>query len=460
MKTTLRIWVTTLTDHQLNGTAVFANWQQVHSAPQVFVGLSGGLDSKVLISLLLEVLEPERICAVHVNHGLSENADCWQAQTKTFCDAQGIKIHAESVVVTPDGEGVEAAARRARYAVFERLLAEQGLLLLGHHADDQAETVLFHLLRGSGVKGLSGIPAQRSLGQGKLIRPLLAWKKSELLAYAQHKGLSWVEDESNQQDKFDRNYLRNQVMPKIAQRWPGYVASIQSSARQSAEADQLAGQLANEDLSDLDVRAERAGWSICIEALQALETLRQKNILRHWPAQFNLPVPNHKIIDQIMLSLLDAEADAEPLVSWRSLHWRRFQGRLYLLPSAALTKSQDQVAHWVIGGSHDQRLRLADGSCLVAVETQGEGLVVTSGEDLTVRYRRGGERCTPAGRAHSNSLKKLFLEYRIEPWWRDRMPLLYVGETLVAVGDCWVCEGWQAEPGQRGKKISWQPNSL
>lgn len=460
MRTTLKIWATILTDHQLNGTAVFANWPQIHSTPQVLVGLSGGLDSVVLASLLLEVLGPEQICAVHVNHGLSKNADYWQAQATAFCDAQGIKIHAESVEVKADGEGLEAAARSARYAVFDRLLTEQGVLLLGHHADDQVETVLYHLLRGSGAKGLSGMPAQRPLGQGQLIRPLLNWKKSDLLTYAQYKGLGWVEDESNQQDKFDRNYLRNQVVPKIAQRWPGYVESIQSSAQHSAEANQLAEQLACEDLSGLDMRAERAGWSICIDALQALDAVRQKNILRHWPGQRNLPMPNQKIVAQIMESILDAEADAEPLVSWQSLHWRRFQGRLYLLPSAALTKSQGQVAYWVIDEPDDQRLELADGSCLVAVEAQGQGLAVPSGEGLTVRYRQGGERCKPEGRAHSSSLKKLFLEYRVEPWWRDRMPLLYLGETLVAVGDCWVCEGWQAGPAQRGKKIHWQPNSL
>ena len=208
------------------------------------------------------------------------------------------------------------------------------------------------------------------------------------------------------------------------------------------------------------MRAERAGWSICIDALQALDAVRQKNILRHWPGQRNLPMPNQKIVAQIMGSILDAEADAEPLVSWQSLHWRRFQGRLYLLPSAALAKSQGQVAYWVIDEPDDQRLELADGSCLVAVEAQGQGLAVPSGEGLTVRYRQGGERCKPEGRAHSSSLKKLFLEYRVEPWWRDRMPLLYLGETLVAVGDCWVCEGWQAGPAQRGKKIHWQPNSL
>lgn len=444
------------------GTALAAWQSQLSRAPQILLGLSGGLDSMVLLNLVLKTVPAKRVLALHVNHGLSPNAEHWQAVVTRHCQTVGVQLHTESVEVSESGEGPEAAARAARYAVFEQRLEQGGLLLLGHHADDQVETVLYHLLRGSGTKGLSGMPAQRSLGAGQLLRPLLEWRKSDLKRYAEEQGLSWIEDESNRQNQFDRNYLRNQVLPAIAKRWPEYSRSVQLTAKLAGEAEILAEKLAADDILQLQPRQERGGWSINIELLSSLTELRQRNVLRHWPALYNLPLPGYKTIDQIVDSLLSAREDASPLVSQQSLHWRRFQERLYLLDVSLLPKENTQTLEGPQNLQWDlaRPLELADGSRLVAEQVLGEGLYIDADERLTLRYRQGGERCRPAGRGHSNSLKKLFLEYHVEPWWRDRLPLLYRGETLVAVGDYWVCEGWQAMPGQQGKKILWQPNSL
>ena len=460
----------TLTSDSLEPSAVFSAWQQqLNTAPQILVALSGGLDSTVLLQLLVATVSPGRLCAVHVNHGLSANADQWQAQAEDCCRSLGVQLHCETVEVTPAGEGIEAAARHARYAVFERLLQKDGLLLLGHHADDQVETLLYQMLRGSGAKGLSGMPVQRALGHGQLIRPLLSISKAELKDYALIQNLTWCEDESNADDKFDRNYLRNQVVPAIAQRWPDYRQSIGLSAELSSESEQLAAVLAEEDFARLAGREERAGWSICVNQLLKLNDLRQRNILHHWPGVNNLAKPNKTIIAQIKDSVVGAREDGEPEVVWQSTRWRRFRNRLYLLRNGSVECHSEQphsepccdsnkaLDSW---WSAEEPLELADGSSLVAEDVDGAGLLIPQGQLLTVRYRRGGERCRPVGRGHSNSLKKLLLEYEVEPWWRDRMPLLYMGETLVAVGDCWICEGWQAAPQQRGKKIHWQVNSL
>ena len=448
---------TTVNRQVLSATNVFALWQhQLDSAPQILVALSGGLDSTLLLHLLTEVVPLERIRAIHINHGLSPDADAWQVHAETYCRSLGVSFYAETIEVSANGEGLEAAARSARYGVFKRVLEKDALLLLGHHGDDQAETLLYRLMRGSGSKGLASMPAQRSLGLGQLIRPLLPWSKATLQQAAIQRQLHWIEDDSNADNRFDRNYLRNQVIPAIADRWPDYTRSLGQSAAYATEAEQLAEILAKEDLAQLKLRVERAGWSIAIELLLSKSDLRQRNILRYWPAACGLPMPNRQIIDEITGSILSARDDGSPQVVWQSMQWRRFRGRLYLLKSQSAQFDQAQRWQW----SLDHRLELADGSCLEVQEETGEGLILAPNDCLTVRYRRGGERCRPAGRSHSNSLKKLLQEFALEPWWRDRMPLLYVGETLVAVGDCWICDGWQAGPQQQGKKIRWQVNSL
>ena len=437
---------------------VFADWlEQLEAAPQILVGFSGGLDSTVLLHLLCELLPPERITAVHIHHGLSENADDWQQHAKALCHSLGVRLISESVVVNETGAGLESAARDARYTVFEKQLVKNGVLLLGHHADDQVETVLFRLLRGSGARGLSGIPQIRAVGTGHLIRPLLNKPKSSLQAYAQARQLSWIEDESNQQQQFDRNYLRNTVIPKLAQRWPDYVQGVMRSAEQSGQSDQLADSVARADLALLDPRLERGGWSLDLARMVELEPLRQKNLLRYWPEIYGLAALGQTFIDEVISSLLSAREDSEPKVLRADLQLCRYRQRLYLLRRSGRAKADLGLCLFWSG---DEPLVLPDGNLLITEPTLGEGLRLNNVERLEVRFRQGGERCQPLGREHSNSLKKLLQEYGLEPWWRERVPLFYIDQHLVAVGNLWVCEGWQAGAEIEGLKILWQTNSL
>lgn len=446
----------------ITASAVFADWlTQIEAAEQLLVGFSGGLDSTVLLSLLSEVVAPERITGLHIHHGLSMNADRWQQQAAEVCRSLGVCFETESVTITQSGSGLEAAARDARYALFEKRLGKGGLLLLGHHADDQVETVLFRLLRGSGARGLSGIPATRRLGASRLIRPLLKYPKAALQRYAEERQLRWIEDESNQQDQFDRNYLRNQLIPLLAARWPDYSQGVMRTAEQSRQADQLAAAVARADLADLEPRSERGGWSLALPGFEKLEPLRQKNLLRHWPQIQSLPALAQTMIDEILSALLPARDDSEPKVVRSDLQVCRYRQRLYLLrnrsqPSGRPQTDQELCLFW----DGDEPLVLPDGNLLTAEPVIGQGLRLDDPQSLTVRFRRGGERCQPVGRQHSNSLKKLLQEYALEPWWRERVPLFYIDEKLVAVGDLWVCEGWQAEAGSEGLKIIWQTNSL
>ena len=448
--------ISIIVSNQFDKDLVLTPWMDsILNAPQILVGLSGGMDSMLLLKLLAERIDPELICAVHINHGLSPNADLWQATASEFCAALGVDFYSRSVQVKSTGLGIEAAARQQRYKVFEDLLKPGGLLFLAHHADDQAETLLYRLFRGSGPKGLAAMANYRSIGSGVLIRPLLTFNKSQLNDCATELGLHWIEDESNQDNSFDRNYLRNKVLPEVGHRWPDYSQSLQRTAQLCAESEQLVEDLAKEDLLHLDVRQERAGWSINISSLSLLSPPRQRNILRHWPGLNEMPMPGSKIINQIMDTVIAARDDATPKVVWQSMQWARFQGRLYLLLLQAESCPQQQSTEWDLRST----LKLADNSILLCEEVIGHGLRLDVGP-VEVRCRQGGERCRPEGRAHSSSLKKLLQEYALPPWWRDRIPLLYVQDQLVAVGDLWVCEGWAVASGEKGVEIKWLVDCL
>jgi tRNA(Ile)-lysidine synthase len=368
-------------------------------------------------------------------------------------------IHCETVEVIASGKGLEDAARQSRYGVFESLLKQDGILLLGHHSDDQAETLLYRLMRGSGAKGMSGMPASRKVGQGRLIRPLLNWPKSSLITYAHNKKLEWVEDESNDVDAFERNYLRNQLIPVLAYQWPDYRQRLRAVAELSAESHELAEAIAIETIATLQPVEERAGWSLSVPLFNNLTPLKQKNLLRYWPQLKGLDCPGAKVINEVLVALIHARQDSVPMVSLGNGQYRRFRNRLYLLKVSKevdSSASQQKEVIWNI----DNPVSLSDGTHLSAEKTVGDGLRAELAATLNVVTRKGGERCKPAGREHSNSLKKLLQEFNVEPWWRDRAPLFFIDQQLVAVGNFWVCDGWQAKPGEKSIKIHWHANSL
>lgn len=427
---------------------------KLRAAGHCYVGYSGGLDSHVLLHALVKLLGSESLTAIHINHQLSPDVDSWQQHCLACCDELGVPMITEAVVVENSGQGLEQAAREARYAIFERILNETDLLLLAHHADDQVETVLYRLLRGTGTKGLAGIPMNRPLGLGEILRPLLPYPRKDLEAYAAEQELQWIEDESNQDTTFDRNFLRQKVVPVLAERWPDYAARVAHSAALCAETDQLAIILAAQDLAAVYERSERIGWSIALEPFMALDTSRQANLLRHWAGQHQLPQPGHRIVETVLHELLPARQDAEPLVSWGGVQLRRYQKHLHLLPEGFddSSKDLDEQLDWDVKNN----LILPDGSEFVATIEEGNGFKIPTEANVSIRFRSGGERCKPAGRNGSNTLKKLFQEYGLEPWLRNRVPLVYVQGQLAAVGDLWVCDEFAAAEGEPGIVLQWR----
>lgn len=414
------------------------------------VGFSGGLDSTALLAALVAAEPEQPVLAIHVNHGLSPQADNWQRHCEDLCRQWRVECRVEKVAVRSAGHGLEDAARAARYRAFQAHMEEGDVLLLGHHRDDQAETLLFRLMRGAGPRGLGAIVAQRPFGKGRLVRPLLDFSREALEAYARDAGLVWITDESNRDESFDRNFLRHQVMPLLEKRWPDFGARWARSAEACQEAEQLNRDLAALDLEHCGERPERLGWSVDRNSLVNLPDYRRNNLLRHWATALDLPVMERKHLEEIEKQLFAPAPSPGATVEWSGASLRTYRERLFLLPPLPPRPDRDRAP---LAWTGQEELTLPDGSRLSA-EPAEAGLKVPLGR-AEVQWRKGGERCKPAGRARSQTLKKLLQEFGLEPWLRDGVPLIYLDGQLAAVGDLWVCSEFMAET-QPACQLRWQ----
>ena len=285
--------------------------EAVRDSRNIWLAYSGGLDSRVLLQLAHEanLNQNGNLKAIHIHHGLHPDADQWAEHCQTQCDQLGIELRIERVEVAT-GDSLENQARQARYQVFESLLNVGDWLLMGHHADDQAETLLQRLMRASGVRGLAGMPESRVLGRGRLLRPLLGCSRADLRAYAEEHGLSWIDDPSNLDSHHDRNYLRHQILPQLTGRWPHAVQALSHSADYCREAEQLCAELA-----ELDLQRCRNGEGLSIKALMQLTAHRRNNLLRHWVEQGTGVLVDRQRLEQIEREFFDCAADAEPLLA-------------------------------------------------------------------------------------------------------------------------------------------------
>lgn len=418
------------------------------AALHYWVALSGGLDSTVLLHALAAHRDalPGELRAVHVNHGLHPEAPRWQVHCEQLAASLTVplKSRAVSVALRP-GESLEAVARRERYRVFEGLMKPGDMLLTGQHADDQAETFLLQALRGSGVRGLAAMPLSAPFARGQLVRPLLAWTRAELEVWAREQQLGWIEDPSNTDTDLDRNYLRQEVLPRLRARWPAVAATLGRSARHAAEADEMLKEIAAEDWLRYG-----DGETLSLAALEGLPGPRVRNLLRHWLELRGLPLPpSHKLAE--LLRQAGAAEDRNPCVDWEGAEVRRYGGRLYAQPPLPPSPVEFLLKP---GVSH----ALGEGlGALELVPAAGEGIraALCGPAGLRVSFREGGESCRPAGRAHARPLKKWLQEMHVPPWLRDRLPLVYAGRELLAVAGLFSCEPHLAAPGEPGLRIEW-----
>ncbi len=402
--------------------------QPWRTAPGLCVALSGGLDSSVLLHALVSLSRTQPlppIRAIHIHHGLQPAADAWAEHCRQLCVRLDVPLQVVRVQVAP-GASLERAAREARYAAFAERLGPGELLLSAQHRDDQAETLLFRLLRGSGLRGLGGMPQVRVLGAGVLLRPLLQHSRAELQAYAEAQQLGWVEDPSNQDLRFARNYLRQRVMPLLWQRWPQGSAVLARAAQHLSEAQQLLDERARDDLATAGSPGDFA-WlpcpSLALAPLVALSGVRQRNALRYWLAGLGESMPDSAHWSG-WEALRDAGVDAAPVWQLAQGRLQRAGGRIYWL-TGDWCEMPPAPPRWPLPG--DSLALPGNGS----LRLEGAGAVPPG---LQVRYRRGGEQLVVAGRGRRD-LKRLLNESGLPPFVRARLPLLYAGEQLLAVAN-------------------------
>jgi tRNA(Ile)-lysidine synthase len=419
-----------------------------------WVAFSGGLDSLVLLhalAALREQLGDMEVRAVHVDHGLSPNAGQWRAQCARHCETLGVPLVVRRTDAAPrPGESPEAAARAARYGILATLVAAGDCLLTAHHQDDQAETLLLQLLRGAGPKGLAAMPALTPFARGWHGRPLLAFRRDALLAYARQHELQWLEDESNFDTGYDRNFLRHEILPRLKQRFPGAAATLSRSARLCAEAAEVLADSARRDLAT--VRLDEGVLSI--SALRGLGEARSALLLHEWIGQQGLHIPSAAQTAAIWHEVINAAEDACPLVCWAGGEVRRYRDGLFVqAPLPAHDASR--VFAW------DLRGELAiPGLGRLGTETvvgQGLDMARLAGKILRVGFRQGGESLRPCGRAGRHSLKHLLQEWGVPPWRRDRLPLLWCDDALIAVADLCLSHDYCVAAGQRGLGLTWRP---
>jgi tRNA(Ile)-lysidine synthase len=425
------------------------------TARRYLVGFSGGLDSTVLTHALRQAAgRAAPVVAVHVNHALQPDAGAWEEHCRRVAEELEVEFIARTVAVAVEqGSGLEAAAREARYTAISMLMRDGDVLLSAHHEDDQAETLLLNLMRGSGVAGLAGIGASQPFGPGLLIRPMLKVSRGDIERYAKEFELQWIEDPSNLDLRFDRNYLREEILPRLRQRWPAVTARLSHSAELAGEAARLQDELAWLDLRALVATADddvaAAPERLEIAGLAKLSPARQRNVLRCAIRACGLPQAPASRLRQIQDELLTAREDARPLVRWPGAEVRRYRTKLYLRKASKQGGAAEAATPLVLYGD-GQDTSLGPLGVLRLERAVGPGIdpeLVARG--LTLRFRSGGEKIRPYGRKDTRPLKKLLQEHGVVPWMRQNLPLLYADDTLVAVADLWIAADCARDGGFR-----------
>lgn len=394
------------------------------------IAYSGGLDSHVLLHLMTAVAScyPEvSIRSIYIDHGLQEVSKDWLHHCHQI--AEDLETPHQSVLLdlsVPSGESLEAYARKARYQALQDHLCDGETLLTAQHQDDQAETLLLQLLRGSGLDGLAAMPMDVLFGKGRHCRPLLEYSRRQLEAYADRYELNHITDPSNQDNGFDRNYLRNAIIPLLKQRWPRMGKTLARSAKLQAEASSLLDDYCEKKITVLFGKQE---GTLCISAVKKLTYIQQKAVLRYWIKHSGFKVPSAVNIEHILTDVLNCSVDSSPLVSWKSTEVRRYKDDLYIRPSLLLPQT-DKPTVWDL----NTNLKLDHGVTLDANDLgELKSILLQQGIPVTVCFRQGGERIRPENKQHSISLKKLFQQLEIPPWLRQSFPLVYANNQLVAV---------------------------
>ena len=460
------------------------------------LGYSGGVDSHVLLFLMhqLRSLSPHvKLTAIHINHNLSHNSPAWVVHCQNICSQLEIPLLIFPIVLNlKKGMSLEEAARNERYRVFfDQMQSAETCLLTAHHQNDQAETVLIQLLRGAGPKGLAAMPQIQKFSHGKLIRPLLNVTRKEINHFAEQNKLNWINDESNQDFRFARNFLRDKITPILEDQWPSFGKSLSRSARHCAETSKLLEDLAEIDLNQLQNQSNSIDAGLFLK----LSFSRQSNLLRYWIQKCRVRVPNESKLHAFIKMLQQAGVDKSPKIVWEGVELFKQRNQIYLLPKdnnsnipvgfqeggeARASSRSGAYIEYVSSEWQQQSQNLkGDGYSLKKIIWDLKGPLmlpnqlgilsvrehVLGGLDpairfkpLEVRFRSQGEKIQPVGSPYRKSLKKLFQEWNIPAWQRSQIPLLYLDGKLISVIGYCISQEIVATQGL-GLEISWKKNN-
>jgi tRNA(Ile)-lysidine synthase len=404
------------------------NLRLLTSSKKVLIAYSGGLDSHVLLHALakLSVSAGFQIRALYIDHGLQDVAKRWSHHCLAVCHDLDIQCDVVALNLTiPQGESLEAVARTARYYAFAQHLKQDEVLLTAHHQDDQAETVLIQLFRGAGINGLAAMPAISGFARGQHARPLLDQSRHDLLDYAQQHNLTFIEDPSNQEQRYDRNFLRHSIIPQLKKRWQSIDKVLMRVTQHQAEAKHLLAEYLQQDMPLLK---GQCNGTLSVEKLKQLSSARCNAIIRYFLEQKGFLAPSEKKLQHIVSDVLYSQPSATPCVHWKGVEVRRYQDDLYAIAPLAKHNAQ-QIIAWKI----DQPLHLPQLNKTLEIDQLKEiqHLLRRDDQTVAVRFRQGGETLYQAHRKRTKRLKKIFQEMQIPTWERDRIPLIYIETRLV-----------------------------
>ncbi len=393
------------------------------------------------------------LLALHLDHNIDSNSEKWMEFCKDFCVSRDIPFRSERLnQFNPSTRVPEHEARFARYSWLSGQIADGDLLLTGHHKNDQAETLMLNLMRGSGARGLSGIQEATPFGRVILVRPLLRYTKEQILEYATNHDLSYIHDPANDDLRYDRNYLRHLVLPALQERWEAAIENICRSAKHLSDSRTLL-----DELAEIDVASCRAigsaflsiGYQLKLTELRKLSRARQINLIRFWIRSHSIPEPGRQTLDNFLNTAVEGSAEYSEM-DWEGYKLYLFQKNLYLTPNITLKPLEGKVK-WNL---KEPLVLEREGIKLIPTPVVGKGIDVNRlSLPVSVGFRKGGERFRMPGRQHSSKLKKLLQAHSIPPWERKMLPLIYDEEELVAVVPWQISDSYAAMSGQNGIDI-------
>ena len=418
------------------------------------IAYSGGIDSHVLLYCCVKLKLPVR--AIHVHHGLQDIADEWVEHCRSVCEQ--LDVYLDVVFVDAkqqNGQSPEESARNARYAVLHDNLQDGDCLITAQHQNDQAETLLLQLFRTASAAGLAAMPERKQLGKCLHIRPLLPFSRLEIEAFAKESRLHWIEDPSNQDVTFDRNYVRKNIIPVLTERWPeiakqlSTVAGIQQGNLRVLE-DMAAIDLANVVVIPVfqSLLCRYPVISVLsITALKKLSTERLFNLLRYWVISEAGVSPTRNLLQEIVKTIIHTKQDVNSIVAYSDFEYRKYRDGLYLLKVGTEIDIEEDIV-WeplspiVLPGLNTR---------FSVLKRPGTGLKIELlSKPLRLRFRQGGERFHPENRQHSQSLKKILQEEGVPPWERNTFPLLYFNDECIAVVGLWISKQYAVDKNEQG----------